>query len=147
MEAARSTAELIEEATRNAHNGVRINGEVLQNLMEINSQVKKVSEVMNEITTVSDTQRTGVSMVSTAVDQMSQVTQQVAAKASESASAAEELSGQSEEMRSMVASFRLSHIGGHGSLKDTRLQVSKEAAAGCNGKFRPFSGDAALAHW
>jgi methyl-accepting chemotaxis protein len=110
-EAAKNTANLIEESVHNAEGGVSINQEVLKNLEEINEQVKKVGEVMAEIAAASDQQSQGVDQVNVAVEQMNQVTQQTAANSEESASAAEELSGQAEEMQSMVGSFRLSNSG------------------------------------
>jgi len=108
-DAAKNTANLIQESVKNAEGGVAINQEVLKNLNEINGQVKKVSGVMAEIAAASEQQSQGVDQVNTAVEQMNQVTQQVAANAEESASAAEELSGQAEEMKSMVGAFRLSN--------------------------------------
>jgi len=108
-EAAKNTANMIEESVKNAEGGVSINQEVLRNLTEINSQVNKVSAVMAEIAAASEQQSQGVEQVNTAVEQMNQVTQAVAANAEESASAAEELSGQSEEMKSMVSEFRLTN--------------------------------------
>ncbi len=105
-EAAKNTANMIEESVKNAEWGVSINQEVLRNLNEINSQVNSVSAVMAEIAAASEQQSLGVEQVNTAVEQMNQVTQQVAANAEESASAAEELSGQAEEMKSMVAEFQ-----------------------------------------
>ncbi len=145
--AARNTADLIEQAMKNAHNGVSINDEVRQNLMEINTQVRKVSEVMNEITTVSETQRTGVSMVSTAADQMNRITQQVAANASESASAAEELSGQSEEMRSMVAHFHLTHMRDNHTMQNVAQNNALASHSGSNGKLGNFSESNPLSNW
>jgi methyl-accepting chemotaxis protein len=110
-EAARNTANLIEESLKNAEGGVAINQEVLHHLTEINKQVDKVSEVMGEIAAASDQQKEGVEQINQAVEQINQVTQQTAANAEESASAAEELSGQAEEMLSMVGSFELSQAG------------------------------------
>jgi methyl-accepting chemotaxis protein len=112
-EAAKNTANMIEESVKNAEGGVAINQEVLKNLTEINSQVNKVSAVMAEIAAASDQQSQGVEQVNTAVEQMNTVTQQVAANAEESASAAEELSGQSEEMKGMVGAFRLTNAAGN----------------------------------
>jgi methyl-accepting chemotaxis protein len=106
-EAAKSTANLIEESVKNAENGVVINEEVLKNLEEINQQVNRVSEVMSEIAAASDQQSQGIEQINTAVEQMNQVTQQNAANAEQSAAAAEELSGQAAEMQGMVSSFRL----------------------------------------
>jgi methyl-accepting chemotaxis protein len=106
-DAAKSTANLIEESVKNADGGVVINEEVLKNLNKIHSEVTKVSEVVAEIAAASDQQNQGVDQINTAIEQMNQVTQQTAANAEESASASEELSGQANEMNSMVGSFHL----------------------------------------
>lgn len=110
-EAAKNTANMIEESVRNAESGVTINQEVLTNLNEIHGQINKVTEVMSEIAAASDQQRQGVDQINTAIEQMNQVVQQTAAHAEESASAAEELSGQATEMRHLVSSFELSQVG------------------------------------
>jgi methyl-accepting chemotaxis protein len=107
-EAAKNTADLIEESVRKAEGGVSINHEVLKNLNEISEQVLRVREVMADIVAASDQQSQGIEQVNTAVIQMNQVTQQTAANAEESASSAEELSSQAVEMKSMVQSFQLS---------------------------------------
>ena len=106
-EAAKNTANLIEEAVKNSENGVAINAEVLNNFQEIAEKTNKVSQVVAEIAAASDQQDQGISQLNKAVEQLNQLTQQNAANAEESASAAEEMSSQSEEMRSMVASFKL----------------------------------------
>jgi methyl-accepting chemotaxis protein len=111
-EAAKNTANLIEESVLKAEGGVSINQEVLKNLMEISEQVLKVREVMADIVSASDQQSQGIEQVNTAVIQMNQVTQQTAANAEESASSAEELSSQAVEMKSMVKSFQLSKNAG-----------------------------------
>lgn len=107
-DAAKNTANLIEESVQNAEGGVALNQEVLRNLADIRTGVQKVNEVVAEIAAASEQQSQGVAQVNVAVEQMNQVTQQVAANAEESASASEELNGQAEEMRSLVSSFRLS---------------------------------------
>ena len=107
-EAAKNTANLIEEAVKNSEHGVAINSEVLTNFREITERINKVSQVVAEIAAASDQQDQGISQVNRAVEQLNQLTQQNAANAEESASAAQEMSSQSEEMRSMVAGFKLS---------------------------------------
>jgi methyl-accepting chemotaxis protein len=111
-EAAKNTANLIEESVRNAEGGVSINQEVLKNLEEINEQVKKVGEVMAEIAAASEQQTQGVDQVNGAVEQMNQITQQTAANAEESAGAAKELSGQAGDLQHMVNRFQLSRTRG-----------------------------------
>ncbi len=107
-EAAKNTANLIEESVNNSEGGVVLNQEVLKNLNEINNQVKKVGTVMAQIAAASEQQTQGVDQVNTVISQMNMVTQQIAANAEESASGAEELSGQAEELKNMVYSFNLS---------------------------------------
>jgi ABC-type transporter Mla subunit MlaD len=110
-EAAKNTANLIEEAVKNSENGVAINSEVLKNFQEITEKTNKVSQVVAEIAAASDQQDQGISQLNRAVEQLNQLTQQNAANAEESASAAEEMSSQSEEMRSMVGGFKLTSSG------------------------------------
>lgn len=107
-DAAKQTAELIEEAIKSAGNGITHNQEVLQNLSEIHEQVNSINGVVSEIAVASENQQQTVKQISAAIDQMNQVTQQNAANSEETASAAEELSGQSMEMLGLVNSFVLS---------------------------------------
>jgi methyl-accepting chemotaxis protein len=106
-EAARNTSMLIEESVRNSEEGVLLNKEVFGNLSVIRQQINKVSEVIAEIATASDQQRTGLDQINKAVAQMTMVTQQVAANSEESASAAQQLSGRAAEMQAMVKTFTL----------------------------------------
>jgi methyl-accepting chemotaxis protein len=106
-EAARNTAELIEESVTNVEGGVALNAEVLANLEEIAGQVGQVEGVMAEIAAASDQQSQGVLQINQAVEQMNTVTQQTAANSEESASAAEELASQAEHMHDLVAAFSL----------------------------------------
>jgi len=106
-EAAKTTANLIEESVKNAEGGVAINQEVLSNLDEINQQVRKVSDVMAEMAAASDQQSEGIDQITGAVEQMNLLTQQTASNSEESASAAEELAGQAEEMKRVLSHYRL----------------------------------------
>ncbi len=137
-EAAKNTANLIEESVNNADDGVAINAEVLQHLQEINTQAHKVSEVMAEIAAASEQQTMGIDQVNGAVSQMDQLTQQNAANSEESASAAEELSSQAEEMRSMVAGFALSRSTGARPAHANVRPAAKLHHSG-NGKGKPMA--------
>jgi methyl-accepting chemotaxis protein len=107
-EAAKNTADMIEEAIRNAEGGVRITEEVAKALSQIVNRAGKVGGLIAEIAASSSEQATGVEQVNTAVSQMNKVTQQTAANSEESASAAEELSSQAAELANLVHSFTLS---------------------------------------
>jgi methyl-accepting chemotaxis protein len=110
-EAARNTANLIEEAVKNSENGVNINAEVLKKFREISEKTNEVSHVVAEIAVASEQQDEGISQVTKAVEQLNGLTQKAVANAEESASSAEEMSSQSKEMLSMVASFKLNGSG------------------------------------
>ena len=116
-EAAKTTAQLIEDAVKNAEGGVTLNAEVLGKLTEISEKIVKVGTVMTEIAAASDQQRQGVDQISTAVEQMNGVTQQAAANSEESAATAAELNSQADQMRGMVEQFTLTEAGSrkHGS--------------------------------
>jgi len=107
-EAAKTTADLIQSSVRNADAGVALNQEVFGNLESIRTGIRKVTEVMDEITAASEQQSMGIDQVSGAVNQLDRVTQQNAANSEESAGAAEELTSQAADMRSMVNQFVLS---------------------------------------
>ncbi len=107
-EAAKNTANMIEEAVKNAESGVAISEEVDEALTEIGEGSRRVSELIAEIAAASNEQAGGIEQVNTAPEQMDEVTQQNAANAEESASAAEEISAQTDELRNMVEAFTLS---------------------------------------
>ena len=111
-DAAKNTAELIEQSVRSSESGVALNREVLQNLNDIHEQVKKVGSVMTQIAAASEQQNQGVTQVNHVIHQMNTMTQQIALNAEESASGAEELSGQAGELKNMVFAFRLSSVAG-----------------------------------
>ncbi len=111
-EAAKNTAQMIEESVRNADNGVAITREVGDALAEISQAASEVNELVAGIAKASTEQAEGNAQINTAVGQMDHITQANAANAEETASASEELSGQAEEMSSMVRELE-SMVGGH----------------------------------
>lgn len=106
-EAAKSTAQMIDESVKNTQEGVKLNEQVLENLSEIRGQVEKVSQMMNDISTESNSQHRHIEQISGAIEQISMSTQQVASSSEETASASEELSGQSQEMLGLINSYEL----------------------------------------
>jgi methyl-accepting chemotaxis protein len=107
-EAAKNTANMIEESVKNADGGVKITEEVAMSLGQIVDRTQKVGDLIAEIAAASNEQALGIEQVNTAVAQMNIVTQQNAANSEESASAAEELNSQAAELASMVNEFTLS---------------------------------------
>jgi len=111
-EAAKNTADMIEESVKNADGGVKITEEVAKSLNQIVDRVGKVGNLIADIAAASNEQALGIEQVNTAVAQMNQVTQQNAANSEESASASEELSSQAAELANMVNEFTLSAVSG-----------------------------------
>jgi len=122
-EAAKNTANLIEESVRNAEEGVELNQSVLDQLNDIAERTEHVGQVLSEISQASEQQAQGIDDLRAAIDQLNQITQQNASASEESASAGEELSAQSQELRTLVAGFEL----GNGQA-EIRPQHRRQAA-------------------
>ncbi|WP_414691348.1 methyl-accepting chemotaxis protein [Noviherbaspirillum sp.] len=69
--------------------------------------IKKTSDLVQEITVASEEQSSGVGQINTAMTQLSQVTQQNASSSEELAATAEEMSGQAEQLQHTMSFFKL----------------------------------------
>ncbi|KZT13699.1 hypothetical protein A1D30_22865 [Acidovorax sp. GW101-3H11] len=76
-------------------------------MTEVVGAIRRVTDIMGEISAASSEQSTGVSQVGEAVTQMDQVTQQNAALVEEMAAAASSLSHQAQALVGAVAVFKL----------------------------------------
>ncbi len=74
---------------------------------EIVESVKRVTDIMGEITAASAEQTSGIEQINQAIVQMDQVTQQNAALVEEAAAASEALQEQAGQLAQVVAVFRL----------------------------------------
>ncbi|OZI31496.1 methyl-accepting chemotaxis protein [Bordetella genomosp. 10] len=70
--------------------------------------IRKTSDLVQEITAASEEQSSGVSQINAAVGQLSQTTQQNASSSEELAATAEEMSSQAEQLQQAMAFFKLS---------------------------------------
>jgi methyl-accepting chemotaxis protein len=75
---------------------------------EIVVGIRRVSDVIGEISAANQEQRNGISQVNTSVNELDGMTQQNAALVEESAAAAESLRDQAGQLGRVIASFRLS---------------------------------------
>ncbi|MGE6915653.1 methyl-accepting chemotaxis protein [Achromobacter kerstersii] len=76
-------------------------------MQEIVASVKRVTDIMGEISAASDEQSSGIDQVNRAVSQMDEVTQQNAALVEEAAAAAGSLQEQAERLVQAVAVFKI----------------------------------------
>jgi hypothetical protein len=101
-EAAKNTADLIEQAQKNSERGVAASNEVGAVLKQLVEASQNVAQLIGEVAAASNEQAQGIDQVNTAVAQMDKVTQSNAASAEESAAASEELSAQAGELTELV---------------------------------------------
>ncbi|MFZ5806348.1 MAG: methyl-accepting chemotaxis protein [Verrucomicrobiota bacterium] len=125
--AAKETAEKIQDAVFKSEQGVQISAKVKESFQGITEKVRKVDELVAEISLASQEQNQGIGQINTAINQMDKVTQSNAANAEETASAAEELSAQAEELKMTVEDL-LQMIEGahhHGKISNGFLSAMK----------------------
>jgi methyl-accepting chemotaxis protein len=124
-QAAKETAEKIEDSIAKSANGVALSGKVTESLTQIVTKARQVDELVAEIATASREQSQGIDQVNTAVTQMDKVTQTNAAAAEESASASEELNAQAATLREIVAELQIL-VTGSGNMSAQRSSSHRE---------------------
>jgi methyl-accepting chemotaxis protein len=106
-EAAREIKSLIAASVERVEQGNQQAERAGQTMTEVVGAIRRVTDIMGEISAASNEQSAGVSQVGEAVMQMDQVTQQNAALVEEMAAAASSLRSQAQELVQTVAVFRL----------------------------------------
>ena len=106
-EAAKEIKVLITDSVAQVEQGTVLVDQAGHTMEEIVGAIKRVSDIVGEISSASVEQSSGVTQVGQAVSQMDQVTQQNAALVEESAAAAESLRHQAEQLVHAVAVFKL----------------------------------------
>ncbi len=107
--AAKEIKELISDSVEKVGAGTRLVNEAGKTMDEVVSSVKRVTDIMGEITAASTEQSQGIEQVNTAITQMDDVTQQNAALVEEAAAAAESLEEQAQELAALMNTFKLAH--------------------------------------
>jgi methyl-accepting chemotaxis protein len=105
--AAKEIKGLISNSAEKVEAGTRLVGEAGQSMEGIVAQVRKVNDLIEEISHATGEQTTGISQVGDAVNQLDQVTQQNAALVEQSAAAAESLKHQAAQLAEVVSVFKL----------------------------------------
>jgi methyl-accepting chemotaxis protein len=80
-------------------------------LAEIVPNIRKTSDLVQEISAASSEQSSGVGQINSAVSQLNQTTQQNASSSEELAATAEEMSSQAEQLRQTMSFFKLDASG------------------------------------
>jgi methyl-accepting chemotaxis protein-2 (aspartate sensor receptor) len=105
--AAKHIKTLIGESVTRADAGTELADRAGKTMTEIVSSVKRVTDIMAQISSASIEQSTGIEQVNVAIARMDQMTQQNAALVEQAAAAAESLHTQAEALSKAVATFKL----------------------------------------
>ena len=105
--AAREIKGLIDDSVTKVEAGSRLVNQAGETMNEIVSSIRRVTDIMGEITAATREQVDGIEQVNQAVTQMDQVTQQNAALVEEAAAAAESMQDQADKLVQVVSVFKI----------------------------------------
>ena len=106
-DAAKEIKSLITASVERVEQGTTLVDKAGATMTEMVSSIRRVTDIMGEISAASTEQSAGVAQVGEAVSQMDKATQQNAALVEESAAAAESLKVQAQQLVQAVAVFKL----------------------------------------
>ena len=122
-DAAKEIKSLINASVERVEQGTALVDQAGLTMAEIVGSIKRVTDIMGEISAASNEQAMGVQHIGEAITQMDQATQQNAALVEEMAAAASSLKGQATDLVEAVAVFKLD-AQDHRSAAAVRLGVS-----------------------
>jgi len=108
--AAKEIKSLIGNSVEKVDAGSKLVNQAGLTMNEIVASVKRVTDIMGEITIAGQEQETGILQINQAVTEMDTVTQQNAALVEEAASAAESLQDQARNLAQIVSVFKIDGI-------------------------------------
>ena len=107
--AAKEIKELITDSVHKVEGGTKLVAEAGKTMDEIVTAVKRVTDIMGEMTAAAQEQSSGIEQVNQAVMQMDHVTQQNAALVEEAAAAADSMQQQAQALARAVSVFKVAH--------------------------------------
>ncbi|MDB5765438.1 MAG: methyl-accepting chemotaxis sensory transducer [Collimonas fungivorans] len=117
--AAKEIKGLIDDSVEKVGLGSRLVDQAGSTMEEIVASVRRVTDIMGEITAASQEQTAGIEQINQAISQMDQVTQQNAALVEEAAAAAASLQDQAGTLAEVVGAFKLERV--HGAAQANRM--------------------------
>ena len=125
--AAKEIKGLIGDSTEAVQAGSKLVNEAGATMADIVGSVRRVTDIMGEITSASLEQTAGIEQINEAVSQMDQVTQQNAALVEEAAAASASMQEQAARLAEAVSVFRVD--GSHGIVQPAAAPVLRAAPA------------------
>ncbi len=131
--AAKEIKGLIDTSVANVESGSQQVAQAGQSMTEIVEGVRRVSDLIGEITASSTEQRDGIAQINVAITNLDQMTQQNAALVEESAAAATAMRDQAQHLATVVSAFNVGSAGSAGSAGfQQRPAASRPAALSSN---------------
>ena len=127
--AAKEIKGLINESVQRVTDGSELVDQCGKTLAEIVGSVKRVTDVIAEITAASQEQASGIDQVNKAIMQMDETTQQNAALVEEATSASQSMKEQAKELMNQVASFQLTQTGQEHSQRPSPAPTAHKPSA------------------
>lgn len=146
--AAKEIKGLINESNQRVTDGCELVNQSRKTLEEIVGSVKRVTDIIAEITAASQEQAGGIDQVNKAIMQLDETTQQNAALVEETSSAAQSMKEQAVELQRLVEAFKINQSEDHrGSQAHVSKPLVKREAQhlGANPVVKPAPGRAAPA--
>jgi methyl-accepting chemotaxis protein len=127
--ATKEIKELIDDSVAKVDIGSKLVNEAGTTMEEVVSSIRRVTDIMGEISAASSEQTTGIEQVNQAIAQMDEVTQQNASLVEEAAAASQSLQDQAGQLAKAVAVFKLSAADVAAPVVNPAAQFAIKAAA------------------
>jgi methyl-accepting chemotaxis protein len=135
--AAKEIKSLIDDSVEKVETGGKLVDDAGQTMDEIVNSVKRVADIMGEITAASQEQSSGIEEVNRAITQMDEMTQQNAALVEQAAAAAESMQDQAQRLAAAVSAFKLGNEGQQIALAQPQVASLRSAAKSVPEKSSP----------
>jgi methyl-accepting chemotaxis protein len=133
--AAKEIKSLVQDSVQKVGEGSNLVNQSGKTLDEIVTSVKKVADIISEISAASQEQSAGIEQVNKAVMQMDTITQQNAALVEETAAASQAMASQAGDLQGVVSQFTLSQV----IMDQIRMKAAETALERRSPKKQPFN--------
>jgi len=135
--AAKEIKSLISDSSDKVQTGSRLVDQAGATMQDVVSAIKRVTDIMGEISAAAVEQSAGIEQVNQAITQMDEVTQQNAALVEQAAAAAESLEDQAGGLTQAVSVFKMAKEGPRLVAAGTARRLASVAAAPAAKPARP----------
>ncbi len=134
--AAKEIKGLINESVQRVTDGSELVDQCGKTLEEIVGSVKRVTDIIAEITAASQEQASGIDQVNKAIMQMDETTQQNAALVEEATSASQSMKEQAKALMQQVGSFKMAGSGRESAARSSMDPVGQKPSVASDGSVK-----------